>query len=281
MPMSRETSPKRKRTDDSGETTEHVGVNADAGARRLYSCRIGMSAMRSTTDRTDDHDKRTTNEEVDNFLRRCDDRFAQGRLLQEKTSNRRLLNAITAAQITQTQAGRDLLTLTNKLHDWARHLDAQEHYLRQQEAKLTEQQRDLTMKLLNAAMEQMETNFNHCEESLGPDKAEQIEQLKYIIGTQETTIEVLISKLMIEKEARAAVEKKLKARENTGGDRVNSPTEDTDENEVDHYVPSTRSPTPSPVPSPAKASTAGEASTKRASGWTFSAPFLEFSTSPL
>ncbi|KAF1923928.1 uncharacterized protein M421DRAFT_9227 [Didymella exigua CBS 183.55] len=118
--------------------------------------------------------------------------------------------------VTQARTGSDLLKLSNNLHDFARHLNEQERYLHQQQAELIEQETAMSGKLLDGVLKMMETNFNLAETSPEPYKAEQMEELKFNneqlgfnISVHQTTIEVLLSELMIEREARKTAEAKL------------------------------------------------------------------------
>ncbi|KAF3043474.1 hypothetical protein E8E12_009234 [Didymella heteroderae] len=215
----RETSPKRKRTDD---TYEISTAQCDAGSQQLNSYRIDPSLMRRTTGHTSDDDKLLMGTEVEDFLQRCNARFAPARALQERTEeipNRRLLHSITATQVTQARTGNDLLAFSNELHDFARHLNEQERYLHQKQAKLILQQQEFNSRLLEATVSQVTTTMNLARTSTEPVQAAQveIERLKYNVEhleyqdtIHETTIECILSELMVEKEARRSAEAKLR-----------------------------------------------------------------------
>lgn len=224
----RETSPKRKRMDDVDETNKMPQGRANAGVPILPRRHVDHSARRLIADRTNNHIDRTMDEDVDDFLESCNARFASTKVLQEKHETAlqyRLVNAITAVQITQARAGNDLLKLSNRLHDFAHHLNEQERYLHQQQAELIVQKTTMSKKLLDIVAKTLESGSTLEESSPETCKAKEMEklkfnneQLKFNISVHQTTIEVLISELMIEKEARKATEAKLQEKGLAGGD---------------------------------------------------------------
>ena len=217
-----QTSPKRKRTSDASEKNEHTSGDVGAYTRRLVFYPNQTSAMRSTIGKSNDtgeHPLIESESEGENAI-------LQGRLPQVKVEEdikirEYLLKAMVAAQKSQARACGNLLVLTNKLHDWARHLDEQERWLHKERCQLIEQQQALTEKHLDVATGRVKHSINDPGPSKTPDEmftlsnSEQVQQFKTVIEVLEGNIEVLISELQIEKEARKAAEDELREKEGT------------------------------------------------------------------
>lgn len=246
-------SPKRKRIDsfDQAGASQH-----EVATRQLHS---GLNRVLAQTGHLSDNDKPITDAEVEDFLKRCNNHFAWARAQKERselTLNRRVLNSITAIQVTQARTGGDLLKLTNELHDFAHQLNEQERYLHQERAKLSHQQQDFSNKLLEDTVNQMRATMRPAETSPTSLQAAQAEiaqlknkvtHLEFQLGSNDTIIETLISKRMIDEEARTlaearlrGVEAELRRLQATGNVLINYPMPDGDE--VEEYIP-TDSPT--------------------------------------
>lgn len=180
-----QTSPKRKRIDIS-KKNEQTCPEQNAHAHHSQS-----TATRTTT----------TTTEADTELREC------------------LVNAMTRAQQIQARACANLVVLTDKMHDWARDLNRQEHWLCEERRQLVEQQQALSARKLDVATGTLRLLKNR---AAAPGEAggaaeladdELVEQFKTVVAVLEGNIEVLVSELQVEKEARKAAEEKLRGKE--------------------------------------------------------------------
>ncbi|KAJ8105857.1 hypothetical protein OPT61_g9928 [Boeremia exigua] len=223
-----QTSPKRrKRTSDAGTENKQWSAEPVMHARRLDFSPVQIPAMRDTTGVSQDKAEQvlsagtperpegTTVGDTSLARQKHGEKAKEDLELQGY-----LLKAMTTAQQMQTRACANIDTLTDKLHGWARHLDTQERWLHQERLRLIEQQQALTKEHLDLSAACFEKLDKENKPSKKPNDAskqtghEDVQQLKAVIEILQGNIEILVSELQIEREARNNLEEKLRVKKN-------------------------------------------------------------------
>jgi hypothetical protein len=129
-----------------------------------------------------------------------------------------LTKTMRSALETQNRACEKLLKLTGKLHmdKWAQHLDEEERWLYKTECQHLKMDQIVARKHLNAAagyMKRLEKSPQSHEDKRASSVAAQVQPGKLLVDLLESNIEVLISQLQVEQQAREHAEEKLRAKE--------------------------------------------------------------------
>ncbi|KAG9202889.1 hypothetical protein G6514_003912 [Epicoccum nigrum] len=127
-----------------------------------------------------------------------------------------LMKAMRTALETQNRACEKLLMLTDKLHKWAPDLDEQERWLYKTECQHVKLDHTVTKKTLDAAagyMKRLENTPQPHQGKRASSIATQVQPCRLLVDLLESNMEVLISELQNEKQAREHAEKKLRAKE--------------------------------------------------------------------
>jgi hypothetical protein len=129
-----------------------------------------------------------------------------------------LMKTMRTALETQNRACEKLLKLTGKLHidKWAQHLDEEERWLYKTECQHVKMDQTVVQKHLDVAaryMKRLEKAPQSHEGKRASSVAAQVQPAKLLVGLLESNMEVLISELQIEKQAREHAEEKLRAKE--------------------------------------------------------------------
>jgi hypothetical protein len=200
---------KRKRTNGRDEPNNHMAVETIMNSPALSTGddMIPTSASKSR------HDSLENDREVKDALRLHVNGAADIELWDC------LMKAMRTALETQNRACEKLLKLTGKLNKWASHLDEEERWLYKTECQHVKMDQTVTQKHLDVAaryMKRLKKIPQSHESKRASSVAAQVQPVKLLVDLLESNMEVLISELQIEKQAREYAEKKLRAKEQGG-----------------------------------------------------------------
>lgn len=130
-----------------------------------------------------------------------------------------MMKAMRTALENQNRVCEKLLKLAGKIHEWAPQLDQEERWLYKTECQNVKMDQIVTQKQLDVAaryMRRLEKSPQPHESRRASSVAAQVQPVKLLVDLLESNMEVLISELQVEKQAREYAEAKLHAKEQGG-----------------------------------------------------------------
>lgn len=130
-----------------------------------------------------------------------------------------MMKAMRTALENQNRVCEKLLKLAGKIHEWAPQLDQEERWLYKTECQHVKMDQIVTQKQLDVAaryMRRLEKSPQPHESRRASSVAAQVQPVKLLVDLLESNMEVLISELQVEKQAREYAEAKLHAKEQGG-----------------------------------------------------------------
>ena len=130
-----------------------------------------------------------------------------------------MMKVMRTALENQNRACEKLIKLTGKLHEWAPQLDSEERWLYKTECQHVKLDQAVTKKQLDAVagyMKRLENSPLPREGKRASSVAAQVQPVRLLVDLLESNMEVLISELQVEKQAREYAEEMLRVKEQGG-----------------------------------------------------------------
>ena len=130
-----------------------------------------------------------------------------------------MMKAMRTALANQTRACGKLLELTDKLYEWTRHLDEEERWIYKSECQNARLDQAVTKAHLDYAavfLKRLENVPRAHEGQRNSSIVVQVQPSKILVDLLERNMEVLLSELQTQKQAREHAEKKLRGKKQSG-----------------------------------------------------------------